>query len=80
VPQLRRHPGGGRLIRTQVACLIAAQIAFLGSCNAAYAQVKAGDADTDAVTITALRNPVDKSYRRMVAGMELFEKSRPSSI
>lgn len=30
----------------------------------------------DAVTVTGLRNPVDKSYRRMVAGMELFERRR----
>jgi hypothetical protein len=27
----------------------------------------------DAVEVTALRHPVDKSYRRMVQGMELFE-------
>lgn len=33
-------------------------------------------ADSDAVHITALRDPVSKSYRRMVAGMELFEKRR----
>lgn len=26
--------------------------------------------------MTALRNPVDKSYRRMVSGMELFERRR----
>lgn len=30
----------------------------------------------DAVTITALRDPVDKPYRSMVEGMELFEKRR----
>ena len=30
----------------------------------------------DAVTITALRNPVDKPYRSMVEGMELFAKRR----
>jgi len=27
----------------------------------------------DAITVTALRNTVDKSYRKMVAGMDLFE-------
>lgn len=26
------------------------------------------------MTVIALRSPVDKSYRRMIAGMELFEK------
>jgi hypothetical protein len=30
----------------------------------------------DAVTVTALRNPVDKSYRKMVKGMDLFEEMR----
>ena len=45
--------------------------ALLASSTAAYPQ-----ADSDAVTVTALRNPVDKPYRRMVAGMELFEKRR----
>ncbi len=33
----------------------------------------AGD---DALVVTALRNPVDKSYRRMVSGMDLFEEMR----
>jgi hypothetical protein len=30
----------------------------------------------EAVTVTGLRDPVDKSYRRMVDGLELFEKRR----
>ena len=30
----------------------------------------------DAVTVTALRNPVDKPYRRMAAGVALFEQRR----
>jgi len=33
----------------------------------------AGD---DALVISALRNPVDKSYRKMVKGMDLFEEMR----
>ena len=45
--------------------------ALLASSTAAYPQ-----GDTDAVTVTALRDPVDKSYRRIVAGMEVFEKRR----
>ncbi len=28
------------------------------------------------ITVTAVRNPVDKSYRKMVRGMELFEEMR----
>jgi hypothetical protein len=46
-------------------------LAFLCLCGAAHGQ----PAD-DAVVVTALRDPVAKSYRRMVAGMELFEKRR----
>jgi len=47
-------------------------IALLGSAHPVYAQGK--PQELDGVTVTALRNPVDKSYRRMVLGMELFEK------
>src|SRR5882672_3065261 len=49
-------------------CLRAAalQLALMAPCPAA--------ADPSTVTVTALRDPVDKSYRRMVAGMDLFEK------
>ena len=49
---------------------IAALIVLLASCPTAFAQAD------DAVVVTALRDPVAKSYRRMVAGMELFEKRR----
>ncbi len=52
------------------ALAIAASVFLPGSCPAALSQ------ESDAVTITALRNPVAKSYRRMVAGLELFEKRR----
>jgi hypothetical protein len=45
---------------------------FCVLCASALAQPK--PAPDDAVPVTALRNPVDKSYRRMVEGMELFEK------
>jgi hypothetical protein len=57
---------------------MAAQAALLASCTAAYAHDKSssGTEHTDAVTVTALRNPVNKPYRRMIAGMELFEKRR----
>jgi len=49
-------------------------IALLGSAHPVYAQGK--PQELDGVTVTALRTPVDKSYRRMVAGMELFEEKR----
>jgi hypothetical protein len=48
-----------------IVCALAAQIASLPSAGA-----------QDAVTVTALRNPVDKSYRRIFSGIELFEKRR----
>jgi hypothetical protein len=58
-------------------CAVAAHIVLLAACGAAYAQAEtAGKRDSDAVTITAQRNPVAKSYRRMIAGMDLFEKRR----
>jgi len=44
---------------------------LLASCGVANAQA------SDAVVVTALRDPVAKSYRSMIAGMELFEKRRP---
>ena len=33
-------------------------------------------ADDDAIVIKAVRDPVDKSYRKMVKGMDLFEEKR----
>jgi hypothetical protein len=53
----------------------AAHIALIALCNAAYGQDKARAA-TSAIDVTALRNPVDKSYRKMLAGMDRFEKRR----
>jgi hypothetical protein len=57
-----------RLFRFCVAglCVAAVQVAHSSS----------GTPHTDAVTVTALRNPVDKPYRRMLAGMALFDKQR----
>ena len=40
----------------------------------AYAQPK--ESDVPVITITTDRDPVDKSYRRMVMGMDLFERNR----
>jgi hypothetical protein len=49
--------------------------ALLALGGAASAQDEPRD-DSDAVVVTGLRDPVDKSYRRMLAGMELFEQRR----
>lgn len=43
--------------------------------TAAHAQ-KAVPGDPEAVVITAIRDPVNKSYRKIVSGMDLFEKKR----
>ena len=48
--------------------------ALLFFCAAAIAQ--AASPESDAVAVSALRNPVDKPYRKMVAGLERFEKRR----
>ena len=56
------------LARTLEACAFAAQIVVPAP---ALSQGKPKD---DPVAVTAMRNPVDKSYRRMVEGMQRFEK------
>jgi hypothetical protein len=61
--------------RSLCICAAVAQTALVALCGAAYAQEKAGGSRNDpAVTVTALRNPVDKPYRKMIAGMDRFEK------
>lgn len=58
------------------ACLLAAAVA---ACATAYAQKNpsgAKDSDIPVLTITTPKDPVDKSYRRIVMGMDLFEKNR----
>ena len=49
-------------------CAAAAQTFALFGGSHVYA------AQDDAVVVNAVRNPVSKSYRRMIAGVELFEK------
>jgi len=56
------------MLRTLAIFAFAAQIVVPAS---ALAQGKPKD---DPVAVTSMRNPVDKSYRRMVEGMDLFEK------
>lgn len=65
----------------KLSCLSTAamQVAMTLACMAAYADQsneKAGTA-ADAVptiTVSTMRDPVDKSYRKMLKGMDLFEK------
>ena len=65
------HPAAGRL-----ACLSAA-LAMLTSAGAVRAQDSAAPA-LQGVTISAKanRDPVEKSYRKMLRGMDLFERKR----
>ena len=52
--------------------------ALILACAVVHAQGKpAPDADLDAVVVTATRNPVEKSYRKIVRGMDLFEAQKP---
>ncbi len=67
----------------KLSCLrgAAMQVALMLACTAAWAaerQAKAGPgADAvQTITVTRTRNPVDKSYRKMLKGMELFAKKR----
>ena len=58
---------------------VALQVVFALLCASAFAQNKS-DATPEAVlpsvTSTAVGDPVDKSYRKMVRGMDLFEQKR----
>src|SRR5260221_813228 len=59
--------------------LIARLLAMLFACTAACAaepQAKAGPGkhSLEAVVVSAMRDPVNKSYRKMLKGMDLFEK------
>jgi len=66
----QRAPSGLR-------CLRAATLALLAVSAAAWAQEQGKEPKTlPPVTATAVREPVEKSYRKMIAGMELFEKMR----
>ena len=69
------RPGLGQLwlcARAAMQCLL------LAACAAAFAQQKSGAA-LPPVTVTApATDPVEKSYRRMIRGMELFERLRPA--
>jgi hypothetical protein len=44
------------------------------ACAAALAQAPARKSELGSVTVTGLAHPVEKSYRRMVEGMDLFER------
>ncbi|WP_394777566.1 hypothetical protein [Undibacterium sp.] len=46
----------------------------LMACGTACAQQPAPVGKPPSVTVSGLRNPVDKSYRKMLKGMDLFEK------
>jgi hypothetical protein len=57
--------------RLRPACIaIAAMLLFAGGVLAADAPAK----PDQAVVVTAMRDPVDKSYRKMIRGMDLFEQ------
>ncbi|MBS0335451.1 MAG: hypothetical protein JSS40_01255 [Proteobacteria bacterium] len=51
--------------------------ALILACAPVHAQQKsAADPDPGAVTVTATRNPVEKSYRKILRGMDLFEEQK----
>lgn len=57
---------------------VALQSLLLAACAAAYAQQTGGTA-LPPVTVTApATDPVEKSYRRMIRGVDLFERLRPA--
>jgi hypothetical protein len=57
----------------------AVQCLLLAACAAAFAQQQKGGAALPPVTVTAqATDPVEKSYRKMIRGMDLFERLRPA--
>ncbi|WP_233259589.1 hypothetical protein [Ramlibacter sp. WS9] len=58
---------------------VAVLIALASACIAVGAQEKKSAGSLPPVTVTAAaRDPVEKSYRKMVQGMDLFERLRPA--
>ena len=72
---MRFHQHPRRFAPLQIAAL---SVALLLPCAHAPAQDRAASPNLPPVTITgkANRDPVEKSYRRMVRGMDLFERQR----
>lgn len=71
----------GDILQKPCAVQMAVMLAFLAASVGTYAQDKAEKAPSTTlapVTITAKanRDPVEKSYRKMISGMDLFEKER----
>ena len=56
-------------------CLFAFVLAAFSVAHAQKDPAPAKESAVPVLTITTARDPVDKSYRRMVLGMELFEKN-----
>lgn len=65
-----RHPLILRLLAATLVVLAAPTAAAAAAANDARAQ----DAVPPRVTVTSTRDPVDKSYRKMIAGMDRFER------
>ena len=65
MPEIERHMRLGTALGLMVACVAVS----------ATAQEER-KAYSNAITVTAVRDPVDKSYRKMIRGMELFEELR----
>ncbi len=53
-------------------------IALTSVCAGAAAQENKPSSALPSVTVTATRDPVEKSYRKMISGMDLFERLQPS--
>src|SRR5258708_19027243 len=65
--------GTGRIAGNRIPMRILILLSLAVACAAAAQERRAY---SPAITVEALRNPVDKSYRKMIRGMELFEQMR----
>lgn len=54
--------------------LFAAAVGLMAASGGAWAQAPAAEPSLPQVTVKATRDPVEKSYRKMVQGMDVFER------
>ncbi|MES2511052.1 MAG: hypothetical protein V4625_14065 [Pseudomonadota bacterium] len=76
VKYLEQQPSAARML----ACALAVVLAYAGTSTCVQAQDRNSSA-LPSVTVAAKanRDPVEKSYRKMIRGMDLFEKMRSTS-
>jgi hypothetical protein len=71
---IQHLPGNEFMKRPSVLARAAVQIALLSLCVTVAAQDRKPAASLPPMTVKATRDPVEKSFRKMIRGMDLFER------